>query len=276
MYVGGAEHATGHLLYSRFWNKFLHDLEYVPNEEPFKVLRNQGMILGADHKKMSKRWGNVVNPDDVVHLHGADTLRVFEMFIGPFDSQLPWSTDGIIGSRRFVEKVWRLQDKVSADENIGRKYENTLHKTIKKVGEDIESFNFNTAISAMMICLNEMEKSEFILKEDFEKFIKILSPFAPHITEEIWKNLGNERIIQECGWPEYDENKLVDDNLILVVQVNGKIRGELNVVRDIDESSVLNLAKSSEQIAKWIAEGEIIKVIFVPNRLINIVVKITP
>jgi leucyl-tRNA synthetase len=217
-----------------------------------------------------------VNPDDVVHLHGADTLRVFEMFIGPFDSQLPWSTDGIIGSRRFVEKVWRLQEKVSDDENIGRKYENTLHKTIKKVGEDIESFNFNTAISAMMICLNEMEKSEFVLKEDFEKFIKILSPFAPHITEEIWNDLGNEKIIQECGWPEYDENKLVDDNLILVVQVNGKIRGELNVVRDIDESSVLNLAKSSEQIAKWIAEGEIIKVIFVPNRLINIVVKITP
>jgi leucyl-tRNA synthetase len=276
MYVGGAEHATGHLLYSRFWNKFLHDLDLVPNEEPFKVLRNQGMILGADHKKMSKRWGNVVNPDDVVALHGADTLRVFEMFIGPFDSQLPWSTDGIIGSRRFVEKVWRLQEKVSDDKNNDRPYENTLHKTIKKVGEDIESFNFNTAISAMMICLNEMEKSEKVYKEDFEKFIQILSPFAPHITEEIWSILGNKSIIQESGWPEFDPKKLVSETIKLMVQVNGKVRGELIVSRDIEEKEAFELAKSSESVAKWLGNGEIIKVIFVPNRLINIVVNITP
>ncbi|MEI7513101.1 MAG: class I tRNA ligase family protein [bacterium] len=275
MYVGGAEHATGHLLYSRFWNKFLHDLNLVPNEEPFKVLRNQGMILGADHKKMSKRWGNVVNPDDVVNTFGADTLRVFEMFIGPFESQLPWSTDGIVGSRRFVERVWRLQEKIVEKDFENKLYENTLHKTIKKVGEDIESFNFNTAISAMMICLNEMEKSENVYRGDFEKFIKILSPFAPHITEEIWSMFGNKNIIQDSLWPEYDPEKLTTSTVTIMVQVNGKIRGELNVLKDMDEKAVLDLAKGSESVAKWLAGGEIIKVVFVPNRLINIVVKTT-
>ena len=273
MYVGGAEHATGHLLYSRFWNKFLHDLGLVPNEEPFKVLRNQGMILGADHKKMSKRWGNVVNPDDVVNTFGADTLRVFEMFIGPFESQLPWSTDGIIGSRRFIERVWRLQEKISEDKKIERPYQNTLHKTIKKVGEDIESFNFNTAISAMMICLNEMEKSENVYKADFEKFLQILSPFAPHMTEEIWNSFGNKKIIQESEWPEYDEKMLVNENITLVVQVNGKVRGELFVSKDIEEAEALELAKASESILKWLENREIIKVIFVQGRVINIVVK---
>jgi leucyl-tRNA synthetase len=302
MYVGGAEHATGHLLYSRFWNKFLHDLNLVPNEEPFKVLRNQGMILGADHKKMSKRWGNVVNPDDVVNTFGADTLRVFEMFIGPFDSQLPWSTDGIIGSRRFIEKVWRLQYKVvedngdpsnflplhhldtnDAEKNQTAKtfkgkypYEQSLHKTIKKVGEDIESFNFNTAISAMMICLNEMEKSDKVYKEDFEKFLQILSPFAPHITEEIWSTLGKEKILQDSGWPEFDESKLTSETVTMVVQVNGKVRGELIVPTNVDENTALELAKNSEQVAKWLEKAEIIKVVFVPGRLVNIVVKVSP
>jgi len=276
MYVGGAEHATGHLLYSRFWNNFLYDLKLVPHSEPFKVLRNQGMILGADHRKMSKRWGNVVNPDDVVKTYGADTLRVFEMFIGPFDSQLPWSTDGIIGSRRFIEKVWRLQEKISIDKKTERPYENTLHKTIKKVGEDIESFNFNTAISAMMICLNEMEKSEFVYKEDYEKFIQILSPFAPHITEEIWKLLGKKRIIQDSEWPKFEPKKLLDETITLVIQVNGKVRDELKVSRDIDKESVLELAKNSEKMLRWLENSEIIKVIFVPNKLINIVVKVSP
>ena len=275
MYVGGAEHATGHLLYSRFWNNFLFDLKLVPNKEPFKVLRNQGMILGADHNKMSKRWGNVVNPDDLVKTYGADTLRVFEMFIGPFESQLPWSTDGIIGSRRFVEKVWRLQEKISEDKKLEYKYENTLHKTIKKVGEDIESFNFNTAISAMMICLNEMEKSEKVYKSDFEKFIQILSPFAPHITEEIWCSLNNKKLLQEVSWPKYDSKKLVSDTVKIMVQVNGKLRDELLVSKDADENTVLDMAKSSEQTAKWLGNGEIIKVVFVPGRLINIVVKVS-
>lgn len=276
MYVGGAEHATGHLLYSRFWNNFLYDLNLVPFAEPFKTLRNQGMILGADHRKMSKRWGNVVNPDDVVEIYGADTLRVFEMFIGPFDSQLPWSTDGIIGSRRFIEKVWRLQEKISEDESVERAYENTLHKTIKKVGEDIESFNFNTAISAMMICLNEMEKSKFVYLEDFKKFIQILSPFAPHITEEIWSILGSKKLIQDSQWPKYDPEKLINDTLVIVVQVNGKMRGELSVAKDTSEEDILELAKNTENINKWFGSAEIIKVIFVPGRLINIVVKVSP
>ena len=280
MYVGGAEHATGHLLYSRFWNKFLYDLKLVPNCEPFKALRNQGMILGSDNRKMSKRWGNVINPDDVVNTYGADTLRVFEMFIGPFDSQLPWSTDGIVGSRRFIERVWKLQNKVldksKKVKTVENKYEQTLHKTIKKVGEDIESFNFNTAISAMMICLNEMEKSESISKDDFESFLKILYPFAPHITEELWTVLGNKKMIQESGWPKFDHKKMISDTITLMVQVNGRVRGELVVSNDIDENTALNLAKNSDKLSKWLEGGEILKVIFVPGRLINIVVKVSP
>ncbi len=273
MYVGGAEHATGHLLYSRFWHKFLYDLKLVPTKEPFKSLRNQGMILGTDNRKMSKRWGNVVNPDDVVKTFGADTLRVFEMFIGPFDSQLPWSTDGIVGSRRFIERVWRLHEKVSEDKKAEYPYEQTLHKTIKKVGEDIESFNFNTAISAMMILVNEMEKSGTIYKKDFEKLLQILSPFAPHMTEELWKSLGNTKMLHEAGWPKFDHKKLVSDMVTIGVQVNGKVRGEVIISKDNTEAEVLEMAKANESIAKWLKGGTVVKVVFVPGRLINIVVK---
>ena len=273
MYVGGAEHATGHLLYSRFWHKFLFDMKLVPTKEPFKSLRNQGMILGTDNRKMSKRWGNVVNPDDVVKTFGADTLRVFEMFIGPFDSQLPWSTDGIVGSRRFIERVWRLQEKLSEDKKAEYSYEQTLHKTIKKVGEDIESFNFNTAISAMMILVNEMEKSRAVHKKHFEKLLQILSPFAPHMTEELWKTLGNTKMLHEAGWPKFDHKKLVSDMVTIGVQVNGKVRGEVKISKDNTEAEVLEMAKANDSIAKWLEGNTIVKVIFVPGRLINIVVK---
>ena len=273
MYVGGAEHATGHLLYSRFWHKFLYDLKLVPTKEPFKAMRNQGMILGADHRKMSKRWGNVVNPDDVVKTFGADTLRVFEMFIGPFDSQLPWSTDGIVGSRRFIERVWRLQEKVSIDKKVQYSYEQTLHKTIKKVGEDIESFNFNTAISAMMILVNEMESSPKILKSDLEDFIKILSPFAPHISEEIWAALGNKKSITQTSWPKYDVKKMISETITIVIQVNGKMRDQIQVPFDMSEDSIIKKAKSSPNIIKWIENKEILKTIFVPSKLINIVIR---
>ena len=273
MYVGGAEHATGHLLYSRFWHKFLFDMKLVPMKEPFKALRNQGMILGSDNRKMSKRWGNVINPDDVVKTFGADTLRVFEMFIGPFDSQLPWSTDGIVGSRRFIERVWRLHEKISDDKKVEYSYEQTLHKTIKKVGEDIESFNFNTAISAMMILVNEMERSEKIYKKHFENLLQILSPFAPHITEELWKKLGNSSMIHAAGWPKYDSKKLVSEVVTIAIQVNGKVRGEVRVSKDYAEAEILEIVKSTDSIAKWLEGGTVARVIFVPGRLINIVVK---
>jgi len=273
MYVGGAEHATGHLLYSRFWHKFLFDLKLVPMKEPFKALRNQGMILGSDNRKMSKRWGNVVNPDEVVATYGADTLRVFEMFIGPFDSQLPWSTDGIIGSRRFIEKVWRIQEKISEDKKADYSYEQTLNKTIKKVGEDIESFNFNTAISAMMILVNEMDNSSAIYKNHFEKFLQILAPFAPHMSEELWRSLGNKKSIHEVVWPKYDPKKLESDMVTIVVQVNGKLRGEIKVSRTIEEKSAFETLQKDPEISKWIEGKDIIKIIFVPARLINIVVK---
>mgnify|MGYP000429110405 CR=1 FL=1 len=183
MYVGGAEHATGHLLYSRFWNMALHDLGYVPHAEPFKALRNQGMIAGPDGRKMSKRWGNVINPDDVVAQLGADTLRVYESFMGPFEAHLPWSTDGIVGSRRFLERVYRaVENKIT--EATDAKVQKVLHKTIKKVTSDIEGFAFNTAVSAMMILLNEIEKSEGMNEADFLVFLKLLAPFAPHLSEQ--------------------------------------------------------------------------------------------
>ncbi len=272
MYVGGVEHATGHLLYSRFWHKFLFDLGYVPTKEPFRALRNQGMIGGADGRKMSKRWGNVVNPDDVVKTYGADSLRVFEMFLGPFDSHLPWSTDGIIGSRRFVEKVWRLQFKVADKGTTSEEAEKVLHKTIKKVTEDIALFNFNTAVSAMMICVNEMEKADTVSVKDFKMFLQILAPFASHITEELWYVLGEKRSIHVSGWPKYNPKKLVSDTVKIVVQVNGKNRAELMISREMSEEDVKALALKDKAIIPWIETKEVRRVIYVPGRLVNIVV----
>nr|MBP9852342.1 class I tRNA ligase family protein [Candidatus Paceibacterota bacterium] len=279
VYVGGAEHATGHLLYSRFWNKFLFDLGIAPTDEPFPELHNQGMILGGDNRKMSKRWGNVVNPDDVVKTYGADSLRVFEMFLGPFYSQLPWSTDGIIGSRRFIEKVWKVAQKVmTEDQNkTSQIVLKSLHKTIKKVTEDIESFNFNTAISSMMICVNEMEKAESISADDFKKFLQILAPFAPHVTEELWSMLGEKKSINSAdnisNWPKFDEKLIVDDTVTVAIQVNGKTRGTIDVAKDIAEVDAVSMAKQHTDVARHLGDKEIIKTIYVPNRLINFVVK---
>lgn len=272
MYVGGAEHATGHLLYSRFWHKFLFDMGYVPSKEPFKALRNQGMIGGADGRKMSKRWGNVVNPDDVIKTYGADSLRVFEMFLGPFDSHLPWSTEGIIGSRRFIEKVWRMQYKVSEKGKTSEEAEKVLHKTIKKVGDDIAGFNFNTAISAKMICVNEMEKSETIALKDFKMFLQILAPFASHVTEDLWRTFGERKSIHISGWPKFDPKKLVSDTVKIVVQINGKIRGEFTIAKDLTEEQVKMFVLNEKVIIPWIENKEIKRFIYVPGRLVNIVV----
>jgi len=284
MYVGGAEHATGHLLYSRFWHKFLFDAGYVPTKEPFKALRNQGMIGGTDGRKMSKRWGNVINPDDVVKTYGADSLRVFEMFLGPFEAHLPWSTEGIIGSRRFIERVWRFAEKV-IDTKSSEVAERTLHKTIKKVTEDIATFSFNTAVSSMMICLNEFEKAETVSNKDFKIFIQLLAPFAPHITEELWTNLGlaskdgarhdsaesETKSIHIAGWPTYNPKLLIEDTVTVGIQINGKLRGEITLALDTPVAEVEKAALEIPRIKEYLAGKTVKKVIVVPGRVINIV-----
>lgn len=289
MYVGGAEHATGHLLYSRFWHKFLYDMGIVKTDEPFKALRNQGMIGGADGRKMSKRWGNVINPDDVVKTYGADTLRVYESFMGPFDQALPWSTESIIGSRRFVEKVWRLSAKVASSENKfsgprgksldaenlfsdSAQFQTVLHKTIKKVTEDIASFSFNTAVSSMMICVNEMERQEKIDVKDFKMFLQILAPFASHMTEELWHELGEKKSIHLSKWPKWDAKKVVDEQIKIAVSVNGKVRGEILVAPDMDEDLIKVMAQRNNSVMPWIEGKEIKRIIYVKGRIINIVV----
>lgn len=278
MYVGGAEHATGHLLYSRFWHKILKDLGHVKTEEPFQALRNQGMIGGTDGRKMSKRWGNVINPDDVVRDLGADTLRVYEAFMGPFEAHLPWSTDGIVGSRRFIERVWRLQDKVGV--SVGDySYTKVLHKTIKKVTEDIPGFAFNTAISSMMILVNAFEKSEVIETGDFKKFLQVLAPFAPHIAEELWQTLTSDLSQKEkesnsihlSPWPVYNSKLIIDDTVTIGIQINGKVRAEIELARDESEDSVREKVLALDEVKKWIDGKEIKKFIFIPTKIISIV-----
>ncbi|MDB5255054.1 MAG: Leucyl-tRNA synthetase [Candidatus Nomurabacteria bacterium] len=269
MYVGGAEHATGHLLYSRFWHKFLYDMGYVPTKEPFKALRNQGMIGGADGRKMSKRWGNVINPDEVVKLYGADSLRLFEMFLGPFESHLPWSTEGIIGSRRFIERVWRLSEKVT-DGKSDKSAEKLLHKTIKKVTEDIQKFAFNTAVSSLMICLNEFEKSQ-VGEKDFCMFLQLLAPFAPHVTEELWKQYDHTASIHTSTWPKHKPALLVDDEVTIGIQVNGKVRGEITVGIGASKEEIEEAALAVPRIQEFLKGMAIKKVIVVPGRVINIV-----
>ena len=274
MYVGGQEHATGHLLYSRFWNKFLKDRGFLEAEEPFQKLKNQGLILGVDGRKMSKRWGNVINPNDVVKTYGADTLRVYEMFMGPFEGSMPWSTENIIGSRRFIERIWRLSQKVMSRTvlDTGKDFEVILNKTIKKVGDDIESFSFNTAISAMMILLNEMEKKEVVTKKDFESFLKILSPFAPHIAEELWHKLGNKKMLVLEKWPEVDTEKMKVKEIKIVIQINGKVRATQIVSAGITEEAIVAEVKNLPEVDKWLLGREIKKVIYVKNKLVNFVV----
>ena len=278
MYVGGAEHATGHLLYSRFWHKALKDLGHVKTEEPFQALRNQGMIAGPDGRKMSKRWGNVINPDDVVRDLGADTMRVYESFMGPFESHLPWSTDGIVGSRRFVERVWKLQEKVVVKASAAKAaskneaLEKVLHKTIKKVTDDIHAFAFNTAISSMMILVNEMDKAPAIAADDFKKFIQILAPFAPHLCDEIWAGLGEKKTIHLSAWPKWDPKKIVDDTVTLGVQVNGKVRTEITLGLDATAEEVEHSVMAMEEVQKWVDGKPVKKIIYIPGKIISIVV----
>ena len=270
MYVGGAEHATRHLIYARFWHKFLYDIGVVNYSEPFKRLQNVGLIMAEDGRKMSKRWGNVINPDDIVKTYGADTLRLYEMFIGPFGQSAAWSTEAIIGPRRFVERVWKLFEKVSVDA-VSTEKETILHKTIKKVSEDIQGFNMNTAISSLMILTNELEKEESISRASYEILLKLLAPFAPHATEELWHELGNTESIHSAPWPVFDPAKLVESEAVVAIQVNGKVRDTIQVAVTADESTVKELALEREMVKKWIDGKEVKKVIFIPGKLLSIV-----
>ena len=282
LYLGGAEHAVLHLLYARFWHKVLYDLGYVSTPEPFMRLYHQGMILGTDSNKMSKSWGNVVNPDEVVSLYGADSLRLFEMFLGPLSATKPWSTRGIEGVHRFLNKVWRLF--IDENDNLNpaikdiepsNEVDILINRTIKNVTDDIEDkeMKFNTCISEMMIFVNEISKEDVLPLNVMENFVKLLSPFAPHIAEELWSKLGHKDSITFEKWPEYDANKLRKNIITVVGQVNGKVRTKLDIEADLSDDEVLNIFKKDEKIKKYLDGKEIVKEFVVKNKLVNIVVK---
>ena len=273
-YNGGMEHTTLHLLYSRFWHKFLYDIGVVPTPEPYAKRTSHGMILGENGEKMSKSRGNVVNPDEIVDEYGADTLRLYEMFIGDFEKAAPWSKASIRGCRRFVERYWNLQSVLIDGDKIRPELEGAFNKAIKKVGEDIENIKFNTAIATLMALINDISNVKSINKEELRIFSILLNPFAPHVTEEVYEacKLGNG-ILAEAEWPEYDESKCVDESVEIVVQVNGKIKAKLNIPVDADKDAVLDLAKNDENVKKAIDGMKIIKEIVVPKKLVNLVVK---
>ncbi|WP_026693598.1 leucine--tRNA ligase [Peribacillus kribbensis] len=278
IYIGGAEHAVLHLLYARFWHKFLYDIGVVPTKEPFQKLFNQGMILGENNEKMSKSKGNVVNPDEIIESHGADTLRLYEMFMGPLDASIAWSTNGLDGSRRFLDRIWRLlvdedgslSSKVVDAEGSGE-LEKVYHQTVKKVTEDFEGIRFNTAISQLMVFINEAYKADQLPKAYVEGFVKMLSPICPHITEELWEKLGHDGTITYETWPAYDEAKLVADEVEIVVQVNGKVKHKLMVPAGASREELEQIAMGDNETQEQISGKTVRKVIAVPGKLVNIV-----
>ena len=278
LYVGGAEHAVLHLLYARFWHKFLYDLGVVPTKEPFQKLVNQGMILGSNHEKMSKSKGNVVNPDDIVEQYGADTLRLYEMFMGPLDASIPWSEEGLGGAHKFLNRVWNLlidendnlRDRVTTINN--HDLDKIYNETVKKVTEDYEAMHFNTAISQLMVFVNNAYKADSLPLEYVEGLVKLLSPVVPHITEELWSKLGHVGSIAYAKWPTYDESKLVEDVVEIVVQINGKVRQHLQVSKDASREELQALALNDERIKQELVDKEVKKVIAVPGKLVSIVV----
>ena len=272
-YNGGMEHTTLHLLYSRFWHKFLYDIGVVSTPEPYAKRTSHGMILGENGEKMSKSRGNVVNPDDIVRDYGADTMRLYEMFIGDFEKSAPWSTSSIKGCKRFLDRVWALQDILCADEEYSSQLESVFHKTIKKVSEDIEEMKFNTAIAALMALINDIADNKQITRQELRTFLLLLNPFAPHITEEIWEAQGFAGMLNQQNWPEYDPAKCVDATVEIAVQISGKIKARINVPADADKQQLLELAKQ-DSIIHSILEGKtIVKEIVVPGKLVNIVAK---
>lgn len=273
-YNGGMEHTTLHLLYSRFWYKFLYDIGIAPSPEPYKKRTSHGLILGENGEKMSKSKGNVVNPDEIVETYGADTMRIYEMFIGDYEQPAPWSTKGIRGSKRFIDRVWGLQDIISQPNESNKKLESSFHKTIKKVTEDIENLKFNTAIAALMALINEIYAAGSITSEQLRIFVLLVSPFAPHIAEEIFSvcKLG-EGFASLQNWPVFDESKCIDSEIEMVLQINGKIKAKVSVPRGLDKDEILKIAKENESFSKNLGEKEIIKVIYIQDKLLNVVVK---
>ena len=269
-YNGGMEHTTLHLLYSRFWHKFLYDQGIVPTPEPYQKRTSHGMILGENGEKMSKSRGNVVNPDDIVQEYGADTLRTYEMFIGAFDLAASWSEDGVKGCRRFLDRVWKLQDLMTDEEGYSKDLETKMHQTIKKVSNDFENLKYNTAIAAMMTLLNDFYKKGSITRGELKTLIILLNPVAPHITEEMWQIIGCEGRVYQQTWPEFDEAKTVESSVEIAVQINGKVKGTLGIQKDDPKDQVI--AKAKEVIADKLT-GNIVKEIYVPGRLVNIVMK---
>lgn len=278
IYIGGAEHAVLHLLYARFWHKFLYDIGVVHTKEPFQKLYNQGMILGENNEKMSKSKGNVVNPDDIIESHGADTLRLYEMFMGPLDASIAWSTTGLDGARRFLDRIWRLlvndngtlSDKIQVVDTSDE-LEKVYHQTVKKVTEDYENYHFNTAISQLMIFINECYKATVIPKQFMDGFVKLLSPICPHIAEELWEKLGHQDTISYEAWPAYDEGKLEDEEVEIVIQINGKSKAKLMVPADATKESLEQIAMEEDKIKEQITGKTVRKVIAVPGKLVNIV-----
>lgn len=279
LYVGGAEHAVLHLLYARFWHKVLYDLGLVPTKEPFMKLVNQGMILGSNHEKMSKSKGNVVNPDDIVDQYGADTLRLYEMFMGPLEESVPWDEKGLHGSNKWVQRVWRLlmddnnhlRDRVSTY-NDG-KLTKVYNQTVKKVTDDFERMHFNTAISQLMVFVNEAYKVDNLPLEYMEGFVKMIAPLMPHLAEELWSQFNESETITYQPWPTYDEKALVEDEVEMIVQVNGKVRAKIKMAKDADNKDVEDAALANEHVHSFVDGKDVKKVIVIPNRIVNIVVK---
>ncbi|MGP1413527.1 MAG: leucine--tRNA ligase [Bacillales bacterium] len=277
LYIGGAEHAVLHLLYARFFHKFLYDEKIVSCKEPFKKLFHQGLILGENNEKMSKSRGNVVNPDDICEKYGADTLRLYEMFMGPLEAALPWSNSGLDGSRRFIERIFRLIDDETLSKKLVKNNDNKLdyiyNYSVKKISEDFSNLQFNTAISQMMILINEFYKVDLIYLPYFENFIKMFSCICPFISEEIWQMLGHNNTITYEEWPTYDESKIVLNNVTIAIQVNGKLRGTIEVDKNLEEEKIKELSYNNENVKKFIDNKTIIKTIYIKNKIINIVVK---
>jgi leucyl-tRNA synthetase len=274
-YNGGMEHVTLHLLYSRFWHKFLFDQKLVPTSEPYTKRTAHGLVLAKGGEKMSKSRGNVINPDGIIEKVGADSLRLYEMFMGPFDQAIAWDENGIVGCRRFLERVWKLQERVEGKSGAAQEQKllTLIHNTIKKVSEDIETMRFNTAVSALMILLNEFEKEKTVSRESYKIFLQLLAPFAPHITEELWNELGHKKSIHIEPWPAHDPALLVESKVKMAVQINGKTRAEMEVDADASDESVKEKALNLESVKKWLNGATPTRIIVVKGRLINIVVQ---
>ena len=272
-YNGGMEHVTRHLIYSRFWHKFLYDIGEVNTPEPYAKRTAQGLILGPDGEKMSKSRGNVVDPNDVVDVYGADVLRLYVLFMGDYEQAAPWSENSMKGCKRFLDKIWALQDKVEDGDNYSDALMSSMHKTIKKVTEDIEAMKFNTAIAALMTLINDVTAAGHINRAEYRTILMLLNPFAPHITEELYQIMNYGGVLNEQSWPKYDEALCVDSTIEIAVQINGKIKAKLNIPAEADQDEVLGLAKADPAVAEAVAGKNIVKEIYVKGRLVNIVAK---